>query len=122
MFTSPSKQALRLMTTVISRSSGLLSATGGFFGQTVRTISRRALAPAVAARLEDAYIVKERLIGGYEDLASVTDMVLVEGAGGLLVPIDEGYLMADLARDLGLSHCGCDAPGSRHYQPYRFDS
>lgn len=64
---------------------------------------KAALAPAVAARLEDVNIVRERLIGRYRDLASVTDIVLVEGAGGLLVPIDEGYLMADLARDLGLS-------------------
>lgn len=72
---------------------------------------KAALAPAVAARLEDANIVKERLIGGYGDLASATDMVLVEGAGGLLVPIDDGYLMADLARDLGLSIVVVTRPG-----------
>ena len=63
---------------------------------------KAALAPSVAAHLENVSIAKEKLLRGYKDLESVTDVMLVEGAGGLLVPIDEGYLMADLARDLGL--------------------
>ena len=63
---------------------------------------KAALAPSVAAHLENVSIVKEKLLRGYEDLESTADVVLVEGAGGLLVPIDESYLMADLARDLDL--------------------
>ena len=63
---------------------------------------KAALAPSVAAHLENVSIVKDKLLRGYKDLESVTDVMLVEGAGGLLVPIDEDYLMADLARDLGL--------------------
>ena len=60
------------------------------------------LSPDAAARLAGETIDTERIKSAYERLASSRDVVLVEGAGGLLVPIADGYLMADLARDLSL--------------------
>ncbi len=60
------------------------------------------LAPNVAARSTgreiDLTIIKER----YEDLSTVHDLVLVEGAGGLFAPVTDSETMADLAALLGL--------------------
>ena len=69
------------------------------------------LAPAIAAKLEDVEIEPEKLVNHYRDLASSADVTLVEGAGGLLVPIREGYLMSELARDLNLPLLVVTRPG-----------
>ncbi len=60
------------------------------------------LAPDAAARLEGERIDPATIISIHRDLEWAHDLTLVEGAGGLLVPIDGRYTMADLARDLGL--------------------
>ncbi len=60
------------------------------------------VAPMVASGLEgtevDIGLIKER----YLHLLSKHDMVVVEGAGGLMVPIKEDYYMLDLVLELGL--------------------
>ncbi|MCE2508913.1 MAG: dethiobiotin synthase [Nitrosopumilaceae archaeon] len=43
-----------------------------------------------------------RMIERYRRLAADRDVMVVEGMGGLLVPILPDYFMADLARDMGL--------------------
>ena len=63
---------------------------------------RAATAPYIAAELERRRIQPEELLHGYRALASEYNPVLVEGAGGWEVPIAPGYVMADLAKDLGL--------------------
>ena len=60
------------------------------------------LSPAAAAALSGETIDPGRIKSAYGRLSSSRDVVLVEGAGGLLVPITGDYLMADLARDLSL--------------------
>ena len=60
------------------------------------------LAPDVAARLENVRIDPARIAAAFRALEQDHDVTLVEGAGGLLVPILDRYSMADLARDLGL--------------------
>lgn len=60
------------------------------------------LAPAVAAALSGDEVPIGRIMAAFEELCRRHDLVLVEGAGGLAVPIRSGYLMSDLARDLGL--------------------
>lgn len=72
---------------------------------------RAPLAPAVAARLEGGTIDRAELIRTYHELAAEADVALVEGAGGLLVPLANGYLMADLARDLALPVLVVTRPG-----------
>ena len=42
------------------------------------------------------------IVAAYRSIDRAHDVTLVEGAGGLLVPIDGRYTMAELARDLGL--------------------
>jgi dethiobiotin synthetase len=57
-------------------------------------------APLVAARAEGVEIELASLVSAYERTSSRADLVLVEGAGGLRVPIAPGVEMGDLARAL----------------------
>jgi dethiobiotin synthetase len=61
------------------------------------------LAPALAARAEGNPPQLERIAECYRQVcAAGPEVVLVEGAGGLLVPLSESMLMADLAAALDL--------------------
>ncbi|HEY8347654.1 MAG TPA: dethiobiotin synthase [Symbiobacteriaceae bacterium] len=60
------------------------------------------LAPAVAARRAGRPVPWEALVSAYRRLAERHRLVLVEGAGGIAVPINEEKTMADLAAALGL--------------------
>jgi len=60
------------------------------------------LAPWVAAEQAGVTIDPQRLERCYRELAASHDMVLVETAGGILVPLAEDFHYADLARLLGL--------------------
>jgi dethiobiotin synthetase len=60
------------------------------------------LAPLVAAELAGERIEIDKIKSAYFNLSSWNDTVIVEGAGGLLVPLKETYFMSDLAYDLGV--------------------
>lgn len=60
------------------------------------------LAPLVSAQLEGRAIEQQPLLDAVEAAATGRDVVLVEGAGGLLVPVGEDWTIADLAAALGL--------------------
>ncbi len=60
-----------------------------------------ALAPLVAARLEDQTISAEEVIGHVAQMDGVHDSLLVEGAGGFMVPLAPGWTVANLAGSLG---------------------
>lgn len=65
---------------------------------------RQPLAPAVAAEAKGKTIDLDALRRSFETIAKASDMLLVEGAGGLLVPIDPDnprVTMLDLAKALG---------------------
>jgi dethiobiotin synthetase len=59
------------------------------------------LAPAVAAERAGRVIEPSEIVGEIRAAARRVDVVVVEGAGGLLVPLSGRYGYADLARDLG---------------------
>jgi dethiobiotin synthetase len=63
---------------------------------------RHPLAPSVAAKLDHKSIDLRKILRTYQQLAESYDVVLVEGAGGLLAPIRENYFVADLAKALKL--------------------
>jgi dethiobiotin synthetase len=63
---------------------------------------RAPLAPAVAARLEHVAIDLARLEGLIRRRLAAADVLIVEGAGGLLVPIADSVTYADLAARLRL--------------------
>lgn len=60
------------------------------------------LAPDVAARLEHVRIDPREIVAAFRTIDRNHDVTLVEGAGGLLVPVVDRYTMADLACDLDL--------------------
>ncbi len=59
-------------------------------------------APNVAAAAEGRSIELDRVREAYDALGARHDAMLVEGAGGLLVPVDDRMDMGDLSRWLGL--------------------
>lgn len=63
---------------------------------------RHALAPSAAAEREDVVISKRRIISGYKKLARKHDFVIVEGAGGLMVPVHKKYLFIDLIKEMNI--------------------
>jgi dethiobiotin synthetase len=63
---------------------------------------RHPLAPSVAAKIERKRIDLRKILQTYKQLSANYSVVLVEGAGGLLVPIRENYFVADLAKALKL--------------------
>jgi len=63
---------------------------------------RAPLAPAVAASLEGVLIDMARLEQAYRRHADRADFVIIEGAGGLLVPLTGRSTYVDLARRLGV--------------------
>ena len=60
------------------------------------------VAPSVAAWQAGVCIEPERLVQRFSDVAERHDVTIVEGAGGLLVPLVGRYSFADLARDLAV--------------------
>ena len=60
------------------------------------------LAPSVAAELEDRPIDRAELLEYVNAVAARYDAIVVEGAGGLLVPLGDNWTIADLVRDLAL--------------------
>ncbi len=60
------------------------------------------VAPWVGAILNNTNIHKNRLKIDYEDIKEECDFVIVEGAGGILVPVSENFLIRDLIKLLEL--------------------
>jgi dethiobiotin synthetase len=60
------------------------------------------LAPSIAAERAGVRIDIEHLLALYHDINSKHDVTLVEGAGGLMVPLLPSYTFADFARVLKL--------------------
>ena len=60
------------------------------------------IAPHIAAQRAGVRIDLEVIAAAYSRLAAAADVVVVEGAGGWRVPLNERDDMADLARRLGL--------------------
>jgi len=56
----------------------------------------------VAARVEGTVVDVACIVDAFARLTRDADFTIVEGAGGLLVPVAPGVLMADLAARLGL--------------------
>ena len=61
-----------------------------------------AIAPHIAAELAGIEIDLETIASAHEELSRLADIVVVEGAGGFLVPLNATQTGADLAARLGL--------------------
>jgi dethiobiotin synthetase len=58
------------------------------------------LAPQSAAKLEGKQVDESLLLGGIDSVAQGVDMIVAEGAGGLMSPLSENLLNSDFARRL----------------------
>jgi len=82
----------------------LMAATGRTLDESLARPYRFRLpaSPEVAARAEGAVVDVDEIARAYARLAADADFTIVEGAGGLLVPVAPGLLMADVAARLML--------------------
>ncbi len=60
------------------------------------------LAPSVAAEIEGREIDIEKIISSYNKLTQIHNFIIIEGAGGVLVPILKEYLFIDLIKRLSV--------------------
>lgn len=58
------------------------------------------LAPTAAARISGGSLDREKVSSAFAALRSRHDVLLVEGIGGLLVPLDGRWTVRDLAREM----------------------
>ncbi len=72
---------------------------------------REATAPAEAARCDSVRIDFSVIKAAFDRVTAEYQYVIVEGAGGLMVPLSGGLLIADLARELGLPLLVVARPG-----------
>lgn len=63
---------------------------------------RNPLAPHVAATLEKKEVRIDRIHEAYQELQKHYDFIIVEGVGGLMVPLTQNYYVANLIRDFQL--------------------
>ena len=63
---------------------------------------RPPLAPFVAAEINGIKIEPKKIIQAYRTLSRRHDFMIVEGAGGIMVPLSGKYLFLDLAREMKL--------------------
>lgn len=72
---------------------------------------RKPLAPSVAARMERKSVRSKKILDSYDALSRRHDFMIVEGAGGIMVPLAGDYLFLDLAKALGLPALIVARPG-----------
>ncbi len=72
------------------------------YGQVNPYCFAQAIAPHIAASRNGERIEFSRILAAYRELACQADEVIVEGAGGFLVPLNDRQDSADLARELVL--------------------
>ncbi len=63
---------------------------------------RNPVAPSVAEVYENLKVDIKSILKAYRELAKIYDYVIVEGIGGLLVPLQKKYSVANLVREIGL--------------------
>ncbi|MBI4691369.1 MAG: dethiobiotin synthase [Nitrospirae bacterium] len=68
-------------------------------------------APMVAAGVEGTAININKIKEAFNELAITYQSIIVEGIGGLLVPISKNYFVIDLAKELGLPIIVVSKPG-----------
>lgn len=79
--------------------ASMLSHAEGRIMKEVYTLKMPA-SPHIAAREEDLTIQPTRILEAFSALPKGGEYLVVEGAGGLMVPLANDYFVADLIRDL----------------------
>ena len=87
------------------------SGTSETLGRINQYMFRHPLAPSVAAEIKGIVIKKKKIISAYKYLHEKYDITLVEGAGGVMVPVYKRYLFIDLIKDLNAPALIVSRPG-----------
>ena len=61
-----------------------------------------ALSPLAAVRKSGRKIDWKKIEQAYAEIVEASEVVIVEGIGGLMVPLEEDYLVRDMIKDFGL--------------------
>jgi dethiobiotin synthetase len=98
---------------LVSEDAQLLSKAAGvpYSDIVAPYLLREPMAPAEAAKIDGKRIEFFHIKEKYEQLCEVHDYIIVEGAGGLMVPLSGGLLIADLVRELDLPMLVVARPG-----------
>ena len=81
----------------------LMEASGGEYPALTNPVRLKTpLAPSVASSIERKEIQIKKIKEAYIEMQKHYDFIIVEGIGGLLVPITNDYFVANLIRDLNL--------------------
>jgi len=70
-----------------------------------------ALAPIVAADMEGTTVNLNKVRSAFNDLTTAYQSIVVEGVGGLLVPLGKDYFILDLAKEMGVPLVVVARPG-----------
>jgi len=89
---------------LVSEDAQLLAAGAGvdLSNEVAPYLLHEPVAPSVAAEKDGVRIEFSRILAAYHRLAESHDFIIVEGAGGLMVPLSGGLLVADLVKLLDL--------------------
>ena len=74
----------------------------GTYNQHIPYMYRQACSPHLAASLNSDIISPQKILKYFEEISRPDTMVIVEGAGGLMVPLGENFYMLDLINLMGL--------------------
>lgn len=72
---------------------------------------KAAAAPSIASRLEDIHVDLSFIVDQYFQLSLLHEVVVVEGVGGLMVPLNNSEVVTDLILQLGLETVVVARPG-----------
>jgi dethiobiotin synthetase len=105
----------------VQRREGLVSEDAEFLAHCADTLSpldvicpqryAEPLAPAIAAERAKRPIDWDAIDRSIQSMAKGTDVFVVEGVGGLMVPMDRSTMLIDVARQLGLPAVVVARPG-----------
>ena len=62
---------------------------------------KKPLAPFIAARMEGSLLDLETIRKAWKRLLERDEFLIVEGVGGVLVPLSEGFMVSDLMMEMG---------------------
>lgn len=98
---------------LVSEDAELLAAGAGIpvSEEVAPYLLREPVAPSVAAEQDQIRIEFSRILAAFHRLADEYEYVIVEGAGGLMVPLAGGLLVADLVKLLDLPLLVVARPG-----------
>ncbi len=89
---------------LLQKSDAALVRKAGNLSETLNEIVpftfKEPLAPLMAARREGVKITKNNLLNSIKERINPERLTIIEGAGGLLAPLCENYLILDLIKEL----------------------